>query len=157
MGIRQLWSDASQKAVENLRLRENSVEYKVRYVGDNLGDVMKVTIVCLAAGLLGRTGAGIVLAQTDIEPLVGKVISESPLVGSLIVIIWLFLKHLTTQREDHRLVTDRSLDTQEKHIEALQENTMVCEGLKSTLNENTRAFDRLERTLSVSLKDKAKN
>jgi len=106
------------------------------------GGVMKVMFVCLGTGLLAKFGVEAIFAQADVETLVSKALAESPLIGTLVVVIWLFLKHLSVQRDDHKEIVERSLDTQEKQIVALQENTLMCEGIKSTLAENTRALDR---------------
>jgi len=103
---------------------------------------MKVMFVCLGTGLLAKFGVEAIFAQADVETLVSKALAESPLIGTLVVVIWLFLKHLSVQRDDHKEIVERSLDTQEKQIVALQENTLMCEGIKSTLAENTRALDR---------------
>jgi len=114
---------------------------------------MKLTLLILGVGALGRVGMATAVQNAGgiMDGIIGKLVTELPMVGALIVLVWigvkysqqqqaLFMGHLTEQRSDHK-------ELQKETIKVTTEANVVSQGVKQTLGESSRALDRLDRTL----------
>ena len=121
---------------------------------------MKVTISILLLGAIGRLVTFVIVGQVGmLETILGKLLVEIPVVTAFIVLVIiglrysnkqteLFMEHLKSAREDFKGVSSQTREVQERQIAATSANIKACEGIQHTLAENTKAFDRLDRTLS---------
>jgi len=103
---------------------------------------MKLTLLILATGALGRVGMATAVSEAGgvMDGIIGKLVTEIPMICALIVLVRMFLGHLGEQRADHK-------ELQQETIKVTAEANIVSQGVKQTLGESSRALDRLDRTL----------
>jgi len=103
---------------------------------------MKLTLLILGAGALGRGFLATTVQNTGgvMDGIIGKLVTEIPMICALIVLVRMFLAHLGEQRADHK-------ELQQETIKVTAEANIVSQGVKQTLGESSRALDRLDRTL----------
>jgi hypothetical protein len=88
------------------------------------------------------------------DKIIEKTLEQSPMVGLLVLVVWMFLKHLRDQATEQRALFDQihseNMEARRHSQEVIEKNTQSNVRLDSTVQGNTKATEELARLMRDS-------